>query len=493
MIVKSCVKVPSFKRALVRSLVTWERALTKIETDNGQINAFTNVQSQDILQKQAESCKGPLAAIPVAVKDNICTTDLPTTCASQILKDFSSPYDATAVSFLRQAGAVIVGKTNMDEFGMGSANIFSHFGPVHNPKDIARVAGGSSGGSAAAVAADMCSIALGSDTGGSVRLPASYCGVVGFKPSYGRISRYGLVTYANSLDTIGILARSVEDVKQVYDVISKYDTKDPTCMLPEVRQTVDPLDDAVAAKWKAGDLSGLVIGIPQEYYVKPLDVSILEIWRKGIRQFRELGATVVSINLPHTKLALSAYFTIALAEASSNLARYDGVRYGFCSNDTATEGALYAQTRSNGFGPEVKRRIMLGTHVLTAGTYDKHFLPAQKARRLVQQDFDQVFIQPNILNNRSQSGSYQTVHAILTPCAISAAPSIVECTTSQSAAEPYLNDVMTVPASLAGLPAISVPFGESNGYPVGLQLITQYGYDRFLLQLAQRLINDSTN
>ncbi|KAI7856396.1 amidase signature enzyme [Circinella umbellata] len=450
----------------------------------------------------------PLDGAPIGIKDNFCTETLPTTCGSKILEGFISPYDATVVQRLKQAGAIIMGKTNMDEFGMGAANTFSHYGTVINPHDQEKengnkrhVAGGSSGGSAAAVASGMCIAALGSDTGGSVRLPASYCGVVGYKPSYGRCSRHGLVTYANSLDTVGILAQDVTSARLVYDTISAYDSKDPTSMPNNLRTRIDDQDQKLASRWhNKDDLSGLVIGIPQEYYVDPLSETVVDIWRQGIRFFKERGASIVPVSLPMTRFALPAYFTIALAEASSNLARYDGVRYGRRSQAHREEddGFLYADTRAEGFGSEVKRRIMLGTHILTAGTYDKNFLPAQKARRCVQEDFDKVFIQTNLLHDEKMTDTGKKgVHLLLTPSAMSPAPTIEECLPESDdphdenrrkrhngAVDTYVNDVMTVPASLAGIPAISVPFGKSNGFPVGLQLLGQYGYDQFLLEMA---------
>ncbi|KAI8142544.1 amidase signature domain-containing protein [Fennellomyces sp. T-0311] len=499
-----------------RPVTTWNQALDNVELHNARVNAFVAVEERSVLEilgKQSEqrsvqgSALSPLDGAPIGIKDNFCTTTLPTTCGSKILEGFVSPYDATVVRRLKEAGAIIMGKTNMDEFGMGAANIFSNYGTVINPHHKSdghpnkrRVAGGSSGGSAAAVASGMCIAALGSDTGGSVRLPASYCGVIGYKPSYGRCSRHGLVTYANSLDTVGILAQDVESARLVYDAISGYDQKDPTSMPDPFRKRIDEQDTKLASRWATGDLSGLVVGVPQEYYVDPLSKSVVDIWRSGIRYFKKRGASVVPISLPMTRYALPAYFNIALAEASSNLARYDGVRYGRRSKVVREEedGFLYADTRAEGFGSEVKRRIMLGTHILTAGTYDKVFLPAQKTRRLIQQDFDRVFRQANLLNH-GKSVEENGVHVILTPCAMSPAPTIEEClpdsdkqegddtSKHNGAVDTYVNDVMTIPASLAGIPAISVPFGESEGLPVGLQLLGQYGYDRFLLEIAAKL------
>ncbi|CAO3591234.1 unnamed protein product [Absidia cylindrospora] len=451
--------------------------------------------------------------MPIAVKDNFCTSTLPTTCGSNMLKDFMSPYDATVVELMSQAGAKLIGKTNMDEFGMGSANIYSDSGPVKNPWDYKsnhtalddpsqmRVAGGSSGGSAAAVAMNMCTVALGSDTGGSVRLPAAYCGVVGYKPSYGQLSRNGLVAYANSLDTVGLLGQSVQDISAVYNVISRYDEKDPTSIPVDLRTKIVEQENELLQNWQvsvAGDLSGLRVGIPNEYYVDQLSSEVLDTWRNGIQSLRERGASIVPVSLPHTKYALPAYYIIALAEASSNLARFDGVRYGHHSQNASGTDLIYADTRAEGFGSEVQRRILLGTHVLTAGTYESHFLPAQQARRMIVNDFNKVFLPKNklIRNDTTTLGDDvpQQVHVLLTPSSISTAPTLQDSLPTQSkdshgVVDAYVNDVMTVPASLAGLPAITVPFGRSatNGYPIGLQLIGQYGYDRFLLDISARI------
>ncbi|KAI9005482.1 amidase signature enzyme [Phycomyces nitens] len=447
---------------------------------------------------------GPLDGMTIGIKDNFCTLTLPTTCGSAMLKEFVSPFDATVVRLLKDAGGLLIGKTNMDEFGMGSANVYSDSGAVNHPftceKSVSeqdrRVPGGSSGGSAAAVAMKMCEIALGSDTGGSVRLPASYCGVVGFKPSYGRCSRNGLVAYANSLDTVGILSGTVEQASMVYDTISKHDPKDPSSMPDQLRSKLDKSDAILSSQWTKGNLNGLVVGIPQEYYVDPMCDDVVDVWRSGIQFLKEQGASIKSISLPHTHLALPAYYIIALAEASSNLARYDGVRFGHRSSVNRPEDTmLYADTRAEGFGAEVQRRILLGTHVLTAGTFDTLFLPAQKARRLIQTDFDKVFYQHNSLyESFTETEEQEKVHVILTPSAISSAPKMANVlekdeSSDVKAVDAYMNDVMTVPASLAGLPAITVPFGESaaDGYPIGLQLMAQYGHDRFLISIANTL------
>ncbi|OBZ84611.1 Glutamyl-tRNA(Gln) amidotransferase subunit A, mitochondrial, partial [Choanephora cucurbitarum] len=320
------------------STVALKEALNNIDRHNAHINAFISLHDPNDLEQKARAAdqrhaegttQSKIDGMTIAIKDNICTSFLPTTCASHMLKDFTSPYDATVVELLKDAGALIMGKTNMDEFGMGSTNEHSAFGSVVNPlyTDEQRSAGGSSGGSAASVAMHMCKAALGSDTGGSVRMPASYCGLVGFKPSYGRCSRHGLVAYANSLDTIGILTRDVKDCADVYQIISRYDERDPTSIPEPLRETLDKEDRQLSVSLEH-DLRGLVVGIPQEFYVDSLSSQVIEVWRKGIDHLQSLGATIVPVSLPHLNLALPAYYIIALAEASSNLARYDGIRFG---------------------------------------------------------------------------------------------------------------------------------------------------------------------
>ncbi|CAG8639028.1 7014_t:CDS:10 [Funneliformis caledonium] len=500
-----------------------KECLSRISKYDAKVNAFIEVQiEKELLDKVLEaddrfakgSFIGSLDGIPIAYKDLFCTSTLPTTC------DFKSPFNASVVKFLEEAGAIMIGKTNMDEFGMGSANVYSVFGPVYNPHSILfdenhlendnnknikkrRVAGGSSGGSAAAVAAGMCFAALGSDTGGSVRLPASYCGVVGFKPSYGRCSRWGLVAYANSLDTVGILTRTVNDAKLIYDVISKYDENDSTSMSPKIRSINSSLPSFLKSDSNTNDLRGLRVGVPKasEYYVSELNDPIIELWKKGIYYLRSQGASIVSVSCPSTRHALSAYYVLALSEASSNLARYDGVRYGYRSEKESNENdnLLYADTRE-GFGKEVKRRIMLGTYTLTAGSYENYFLQAQKIRRMIQSDFDRVFKRPNPLHFIKKDTlkiDDDGVDVLITPVAISTAPKIENCSetnvsvgnNSNDFVNAYVNDVLTVPASLAGIPSISVPYGVSptDGYPIGLQLMTQYGDEDTLLEVAKVL------
>ncbi|TPX65064.1 glutaminyl-tRNA synthase (glutamine-hydrolysing) [Spizellomyces sp. 'palustris'] len=473
--------------------------LERIAARNGHLNAYTHLASTDELVRKAQLAdarwaqgtpQGPLDGIPIAVKANICTEGHPTTCASNILKDFISPIDATAVRLLIQHGAMILGKTNMDEFGMGSTNIHSAHGPTYNPLGPVpeghlggRSPGGSSGGSSSAVAANMCFAALGSDTGGSVRTPAAYTGIVGFKPSYGRFSRRGLVAYASSLDTIGLLTKKVVDAKILYDILAQYDEKDSTCVQINEEPTV-----------LHGDLNGVRVGIPQEYFMDGLSSAVLHAWNAAAQHLASRGATVVPVSLPNTKHALPAYYVIAPAEASSNLARYDGVRYGHQSErcDTTLKHELYTATRTEGFGTEVKRRIMLGTFVLQANSYTSYFLQAQKLRRLVQSDFDNVFAKPNPLRSADSCShnSAKGVDVLLTPSAMGAAPLLADIAndTSETSVNEYADDALTIPASLAGLPALVIPYGQDvEGMPVGVQILGQYGNDRAVLDIGKML------
>ncbi len=421
--------------------------ITRGESGDGALNAFLCTVPEAALSEQvARAPDGRLAGVPVAVKDNLATNDLCTTCGSRILEGYVSPYEATAVRRLREAGALVVGKTNMDEFAMGSSNENSAFGPVRNPVDLARVPGGSSGGSAAAVAAGYVPVALGSDTGGSVRQPASFCGVVGVKPTYGRISRYGLVAFGSSLDQVGVLSRSVVDAAEVLGVISGHDPRDSTSSERDV-------PDLVGAC--SGDVDGLVIGVPEEYFPDTLDVQVRARCEAALERLEGAGATVRRVSLPHTRYAIPTYYVLATAEASSNLARYDGVRYGFRAPEAATAEAVYCRTRTSGFGAEVKRRIVLGTYALSAGYYDAYYGRAQRVRERLAREFEEVF-----------AGG---VDVLFTPTSPTVAFPLGE-----RVADPvsmYLSDVFTVTANLANLPAISVPVGEVDGLPVGGQLI----------------------
>jgi aspartyl-tRNA(Asn)/glutamyl-tRNA(Gln) amidotransferase subunit A len=390
---------------------------------------------------------GSLAGIPVVVKDNIATLTLPTTCGSRILEGYVSPFEATVITRLRTAGAIVIGKTNMDEFAMGSSTENSAYGPTRNPLDTTRVPGGSSGGSAACVAAGIVRIALGSETGGSVRQPAAFCGIVGVKPTYGRVSRYGLVAFASSLDQVGVFGRTVEDAAIGLGAIAGRDRYDST--------SADvPVDDY--ASLAGSSLDGLVVGRPREYFPESLDARIRDKCDRALEHLRSLGAVVRDVSLPHTDLAIPTYYIIAPAEASSNLARFDGVRYGIRAKAAALR-EMYADTRSLGFGREVTRRILLGTYVLSAGYYDAYYKKAQEVRALITQDFRKVF----------DSG----VHVLFTPTAPTTAFPIGA---KSDPYEMYLSDIFTATANLAGIPALSIPIGRVDGLPVGGQVMGRH-------------------
>jgi aspartyl-tRNA(Asn)/glutamyl-tRNA(Gln) amidotransferase subunit A len=390
---------------------------------------------------------GPLGGVPIVVKDNIATTGLPTTCGSRILEGYRSPFEATAVRRLREAGAVIIAKSNMDEFAMGSSTENSAYGPALNPIDPSRVPGGSSGGSAGAVASGIVRIALGSETGGSVRQPAAFCGVVGVKPTYGRVSRFGLVAFASSLDQIGVFGKTVSDAALGLQVIAGADRNDST-----VSNT--PVPDYVAST--AGAVQGLVIGWPKEYFPAQLDPAIRSLCERARDRLKALGATIREVSLPHTELAIPVYYIIAPAEASSNLARFDGVRFGARVEADGLRG-MYEATRSRGFGPEVTRRILLGTYVLSAGYYDAYYRRAQQVRGLITKDFSDVFA--------------NGVDLLFTPTAPTPAFKIGAISDPY---EMYLSDIFTATANLAGVPAMSVPIGRASSLPVGGQLIAQH-------------------
>jgi aspartyl-tRNA(Asn)/glutamyl-tRNA(Gln) amidotransferase subunit A len=387
---------------------------------------------------------GPLAGVPVAVKDNMATLDHATTCGSRMLEGYRSPYEATAVRRLREAGAVVVGKTNLDEFAMGSSTENSAYGPSLNPHDRERVPGGSSGGSAVAVATGVVPAALGSDTGGSVRQPASFCGVVGLRPTYGRVSRYGLVAFASSLDQVGTLGRTVEDAAALLEAIAGHDPRDATSAERPAPRLVDRLDDGV---------DGLVVGVPTEYFPDDLDRGVRARCDAALDALAAAGAEPRPISLPHTDLAIPAYYLIAPAEASSNLARYDGVRFGYRAG-AGTVDAMYEQTRGQGFGPEVQRRILLGTFALSVGYHDRFYGRAQEARRVI---------------GRELASAFEEVDVVFTPTCPTPAFRLGERTGDPYAM--YLADRFTVPASLAGIPAISVPIGTTEGLPVGGQIM----------------------
>jgi len=403
---------------------------------------------------------GPLAGVPIVVKDNIATLTMPTSCGSRILQGYVSPYEATAVTRLREAGAVVIAKTNMDEFAMGSSTENSAYGPARNPLDPTRVPGGSSGGSAVCVAAGIVRAALGSETGGSVRQPAAFCGIVGVKPTYGRVSRYGLVAFASSLDQIGVFGRTVDDAAVVLGAIAGRDRYDST-------SADAPVDDYQAVA--EGDLSGLVIGRPREYFPESLDGRIRDHCDAAIEKLRSLGAKVRDVSLPHTELAIPVYYIIAPAEASSNLARFDGVRYGMRAAAPSLRD-MYERTRSGGFGPEVTRRILLGTYVLSAGYYDAYYKKAQEVRALIAEDFRRVF----------DSG----VHVLFTPTAPTPA---FPLGTRSDPYEMYLSDIFTATANLAGIPALSLPVGLVDGLPVGGQLMARHFDEASIFRVAYAL------
>jgi len=452
-----------------------------------------SVEEAERMQARIQSATdiGILAGVPVAIKDNIASLGLPTTCASKILKGYVSPFEATAVARLRANGAMIVAKTNMDEFAMGSSTENSAYGPTRNPMDVRCVPGGSSGGSAAAVAAGITPIALGSETGGSVRQPAAFCGVVGVKPTYGRVSRYGLVAFASSLDQIGVLGRTVDDAALGLESIAGFDKMDSTSSdadvpiyrlaalgkpAPEAR---NPETEAIRigrspvplpAPPGPTTLDGVVIGKPKEYFPESLDRDIRKLCDSALDRFRSMGATIRDISLPRSPLAIPVYYILAPAEASSNLARFDGVRYGLRVDPGKGLKAMYEATRSEGFGPEVTRRILLGTYVLSAGYYDAYYKKAQAVRTLIADDFRAVFT----------SG----VHAIFTPTTPTTAFPIGAISDPY---EMYLNDIFTVTANLAGVPAISVPIGRVRRLPVGGQIITAHFDEYSMFRLAYAL------
>ena len=440
-----------------------EKALGNAEKLNPQLNSFLSIESENALARAAEidttGGEQKLRGLAIAVKDNICTKGMRTSCGSRILHNYKAQYDATAISRLNTAGAIVIGKTNMDEFAMGSSNESSAFGPVKNPWDVTRVPGGSSGGSAVAVASGVVRAALGSETGGSVRQPASLCGIVGFKPTYGRISRYGLVAFASSLDNIGIFGQTSRDIAEVLGVIAGRDPLDST--------SADvPVPDYTAAITKG--IEGKTIGVPRELLGEGLDADVRDKVLAAVDNFESLGAKTVDIELAHAKYGIAVYYIIATAEASSNLARYDGVRYGFRAEESDELRKMYFKTREEGFGAEVKRRIMLGTYVLSSGYYDAYYSKAQKVRALVKRDYVTAF---------------ERCDAILTPTSPSVAFKIGE--KSDDPLAMYLNDIYTVSANLAGVPAISVPCGLSDkGLPIGVQLVGNFWSEGALLNLA---------
>jgi aspartyl-tRNA(Asn)/glutamyl-tRNA(Gln) amidotransferase subunit A len=454
----------------VSSREATEACLSRIEAVEPRVKAFLTVDAEGALasadaadrRRRGGDALSPLLGVPLAIKDNMCTAGLRTTCASKILADFIPPYDAAVVTRLREAGAVVVGKTNLDEFAMGSSTEHSGFQPTRNPWNLDLIPGGSSGGSAAATAAREVPGALGSDTGGSIRQPASHCGVVGLKPTYGRVSRYGLVAFASSLDQIGPVARSVEDVAVLLGAIAGHDPRDSTSAdvpVPDYRAALDR------------ELGGVRIGVPREYFVEGIDPEVERAVRGAIEQAAKLGAEVVEISLPHTPYAVSVYYLVATAEASSNLARYDGVHYGHRTTGAENIVDLFSRSRREGFGDEVKRRIMLGTYALSAGYYDAYYLRALRVRTLIKKDFDDAF---------------ERVDVIATPTAPTAAFRIGE-----KMADPlqmYLSDIFTLSCNLAGIPGLCLPCGlTEDRRPIGMQLFAPAFAEERLLGLGARL------
>ena len=441
------------RRKEVSSQEVTDALLGRIRDVDPQIKAYLIVAKQEAMEQAREAdnriATGNIAAltgIPLAIKDNMCTQGITTTCASKILENFIPPYDATVVKRIKEQRGVILGKTNLDEFAMGSSTENSRFMITRNPWDLDAIPGGSSGGSAAAVAADACIAALGSDTGGSIRQPAACCGVVGMKPTYGRISRYGLVAFGSSLDQIGPITKDVEDCAIMLNVIAGHDPLDST--------SIDlPIPDFRKALVK--DIKGWVVGVPKEFFVEGMDSEVEEQVTAAIRTLESLGSTVKEITLPHTAYAVATYYVICTAEASSNLARYDGVTYGFRASGSKELMEMYQETRSQGFGPEVKRRIMLGTYVLSSGYYDAYYRKAAQVRTLIKADFEEAF---------------QGCDVIVTPTAPTPAFRIGEKV--QDPLQMYLSDIFTISVNLAGVPAISIPCGFSKkGLPIGLQII----------------------
>ena len=445
-----------------------QASLSAIALRDGQLHAYNAVfadralrQAQAIDQaKAAGEPLGLLAGVPLAIKDNLCTTFGATTCSSKMLKNFRSPYDATVVKKLEQAGAVILGKTNLDEFAMGSSTENSAFGPSHNPWNTHCVPGGSSGGSAAATAARMCAASLGSDTGGSIRQPASLCGIVGLKPTYGLVSRYGLVAFASSLDQIGPMTRSVEDAALLLQVIAGHDPLDSTSWPQAVPDYLSDLDKP---------LQGVRIGLPAEFSGEGIEPEVSSAIAKAVDFYRSQGAAVVSVHLPHTKYGIAAYYVIAPAEASSNLSRYDGVHYGHRTAKPENLFDLYAASRAEGFGPEVQRRIMLGTYALSSGYYDAYYLRALRVRQLIKRDFDQAFEKCDFI-----------------ACPTSPTVAFELGAKSGDPLQMYLCDVFTVTCNIAGIPGMNIPCGFSNsGLPIGLQILGPTFSEQRMLRLAR--------
>ncbi len=451
----------------IKSVDLVSSLFTRIKHVENNIQAYIVTAEKKAIQDAIEIDKriergeevGLLAGIPVAVKDNICAKSLPTTCASKILQNFIPPYDAFVVRRLKEEDAIIIGKTNLDEFAMGSSTENSGFKITRNPWNLECVPGGSSGGSASAVAADVAYMALGSDTGGSIRQPAALCGIVGVKPTYGRVSRYGLVAFGSSLDQIGPLTKDVRDAAILMQVIAGYDSCDSTSVKIQVPDYMEGIES---------DMKGLRIGIPKEYFATGLKSDVHTVIKDALKVYERLGAEIIDISLPHTDYAVAVYYIVANAEASSNLARYDGVRYGYRTNNAQGVIDMYSKTRAEGFGNEVKRRIMLGNYALSSGYYDAYYLKASRVRTLIKNDFDAAF---------------EKVDCIM--CPTSPVPAFKIGERANNPLEMYLSDIYTIPANLAGIPGISIPCGFSKEQlPIGLQVLAKHFEEKKLLQIA---------
>lgn len=448
--------------------------LGRIDAVEDRVHAYITLLKDSALEEARradndirQGKSGPLTGIPLAVKDLLCTRGIRTTCGSKILHNFIPPYDATVIGKLRGAGAVFIGKTNMDEFAMGSSTETSHFGVTRNPWDLERIPGGSSGGSAAAVAADECIASLGSDTGGSIRQPAALCDVVGMKPTYGRVSRYGLVAFASSLDQIGPFTKDAEDCAIMMNVISGYDPADSTSV---------PVEVPDYRSFLSRGINGWTVGIPKEYFIAGIDPEVEAATRKAIKVLEGLGARCVEVSLPHTEYCLAVYYIVAPAEASSNLARYDGVKYGYRSKEGRDLLEMYKKTRSEGFGAEVKRRIMLGTYVLSSGYYDAYYKKASQVRALIKQDFDEVF---------------KTCDVLVTPASPTPAFKIGE--KMDDPLQMYLSDIFTISTNLGGIPGLAVPCGyTAGGLPIGIQFLAAHFEEGKLIQIASAYERNST-
>ncbi len=449
----------------ISSVELTQAHLERIRAVEDKVKAFTLI-TDDLALEQARAADrriansdtiSPLTGIPLAIKDVICTKDIPTTCGSRMLENFRPPYDATVMERLNAAGIVMVGKTNMDEFAMGSSTEHSAFFNTHNPWDLERAPGGSSGGSAAAVAAGMAMGAYGSDTGGSIRQPGALCNVVGLKPTYGRVSRFGLVAFASSLDQIGPFARDARDAALLLQAIAGPDARDATC---------SPLSVPDYSSVLTGSIKGMRIGVPEEYWVEGTQPDVVASARANIELLREMGAQVEPVSLPHTRYGVAAYYIIAPAEASANLARYDGVKYGYSYHDTDDMWEAMEKTRQYGFGAEVKRRIMLGTYALSAGYYDAYYKRAEKVRSLIRQDFEQAFEKFDVLASPASPTVAFKLGEISDPYQM------------------YLQDVFTIPANLAGICGVSIPGGFSNGLPIGFQLLGNAFAEENILRVA---------